>query len=110
MREFNTKKLICIYDKTKVRNDAIFESGLVISLSNTTLKEYQKTFLEFLDSLKKVALKTVCCGPLNFDLDMPLVYQLWDMVKEVIDGTNTYMKIFLKIFSIDKGNGFSFHH
>ena len=31
LREFNTKKLICIYDKTKVRNDAIFESGLVIS-------------------------------------------------------------------------------
>ena len=54
----------------KNRNDSIFESGLVTSLSKTTLKGYQHTFPEFLDNLKKAARKSGFCGPLNVDLDM----------------------------------------
>ena len=38
---------------------------------------------------------------------MPAVYQLWGMVKEVINSTNTYMKLFLKLFNFEKVNGLS---
>ena len=77
----------------------------VTSWSKTTIKGHQEKFPEIIDSFKTSSLKSGCFGPLNVGLDMPVVYQLWDMVKEVIYSTNIYMKILLKIFCIKKGNG-----
>ena len=79
--EFNMEQIIFIHDKENIQNDDILESGLVTSRSNTTLKEYHQSFPEFLDILKKAASKSDYCSPLNVDLDMSAVDQMWYMVK-----------------------------
>ena len=104
LSEFNIEKFICIHNKTNIRNDDIFESGLAAYRYKTTLKGYQNKFPQFIDSLKKAASTSVCYGPLNVDLDMPAVDKLWDTVREVSDSTNTYTELFLKLFSIKKEN------
>ena len=38
---------------------------------------------------------------------MPSVDQFWVIVKKVVDITNRCIKLFLKLFIIDKGNGLS---
>ena len=38
---------------------------------------------------------------------MVVADQLWEMVKEVIDNSNTYVELFLKFFRIKKINGLS---
>ena len=51
LREFNMEQLIRIVERSNTRLDAIFESNLVTSRSDTTFKGYQQTFPEFLSSL-----------------------------------------------------------
>ena len=48
--KFIKKKIICIHDKTKIRNYSIFENGIVTSLSSTTRKGYQQTIFKSIDS------------------------------------------------------------
>ena len=55
LSEFNMNQPIHIHHKKKNQNDDIFESCFVTSRSKTTLKGYQQTFTEFIDSLKKEA-------------------------------------------------------
>ena len=98
---------ICIHDKRKNWNYAIPESGILVSLYNTTFKGYKQTFPEFLDSLKKAPLKTGCCVSLYVDFYRPEFDQLWYTAKEFIGKTNTYMKLFLKLFRVKNGNIFS---
>ena len=101
------EQLISIHDNKNIKNYAIFEGGLVTFRSKTTLKGYHQMFTEFFDSLKKAAPKLGGCEPLNVNIYMSEVDKLWETVKEFIDSNNTYMKLLLEIFSIEKGNGLS---
>lgn len=105
--DFNLEQLIGIVDKTKIRFDAIYSSGLVTARSNCTLKGYLSTFREYVETLKQAASKQPSSGPVVIDDSKAAVHQLWDEVKGVIEAVNTYMKPFLQLFGIEEGNGLS---
>ena len=81
LSEFSMKELICIYDKTNLCDDAIFEISLMTYCSKSTLKGYQQTFPDFIGSLKKIESESGCCDLLDVDIDMPEVDQVQYMVK-----------------------------
>ena len=82
------EQLIRIVDKSNIRLDAIFESDLVTARSHTSFKGYQHTFPEFLQSLKKGSAGTTG-RPIHVDNDKPVVDELWEEVKGVIEVVNS---------------------
>ena len=92
--------------KTNIRWQALFESRLVISRSNTYFRGYQQTFPEFLSSLQAGS-AGVTAGPVHVDLDAPAINQLWDEVQGVIEAANAWMTSFLTLFGVESGNGLS---
>jgi len=107
LREFNMEQLNRIVMKTNIRWQALFESRLVISRSNTYFRGYQQTFPEFLSSLQAGS-AGVTAGPVHVDLDAPAVTQLWDEVQGVIEAANAcWMTSFLTLFGVEAGNGLS---
>ena len=106
LREFNLAQLIRIVQKCIIKIDAIFESDLVNSRSNTSFKGYQQTFEDFLNNTKSSSAEDAC-GPVHVELDDPAVTQLWDEVKGIIEMTNSWMLPFLKKFGVIDGNGLS---
>ena len=108
LREFNMEQLLRIVEKSKIKLDAIFESGLVTSRSKTYFKGYQQTYPEFIESLVASSNGGISMsGPVNVDLNMPAVDQLWDEVKGVMEVTTAWMKPFLNLFGVTEGNGLS---
>jgi hypothetical protein len=100
------EQLIRIVMKTNIRWQALFESRLVISRSNTYFRGYQQTFPEFLSSLQAGS-AGVTAGPVHVDLDAPAITQLWDEVQGVIEADNAWMTRFLTLFGVEAGNGLS---
>jgi hypothetical protein len=103
--DFTLEQLIGIVDKSKIRSDAIYSSGLVTARGNSTLKGYLSTFREFVENLKSAAAKKPPGGPVNVDVNEKAVDQLWDEVQGVINAVNAWMIPFLGIFGIEEGNG-----
>jgi hypothetical protein len=100
------EQLIRIVDKSNIRLESIFQSGLVTSRSKTTFKGYQQTFPEFILALQAGS-DGVSGGPVEIDLDEPAVDQLWEEVKGVIEVANSWMIPFLGMFGVVEGNGLS---
>ena len=84
LREFNMKQLIRIVQKSIIKLQAIFESGLVMSRSNTVFKEYQQSLLDFIKISQESNKPEETCGPVHFDLEYPAVDQFWDEVHGVM--------------------------
>jgi hypothetical protein len=46
-------------------------------------------------------------GPIDVNVTMPAIDQLWEIVKDVLDMSNEIMLPFLKLFGVVDGNGLS---
>ncbi len=103
--DFNLEQLVRIVDKSKIRSDAIYKSGLLTARSNCTLKGYLSTFREYVDNLKSAAATRPPGGPVDVDENEQAVDQLWDEVQGVINAVNSWIVPFLKIFGVEEGNG-----
>ena len=53
--DFNLEQLVRIVDKSKIRSDAIYTSGLLTARSNCALKGYVSIFCEFVENIKNTA-------------------------------------------------------
>ena len=104
LRKFNMDHFIHIVQKTNIRIDAIFQSGLVTSRSKSTFKGCQNTFSDFLDSM---IAGSKMGGPIDVDRNEIAVHQLWGEVSGIIVAVNSCMLPFLKLFGIVEGNGLS---
>ena len=62
--EFNMEQLIRIFQKKNFHMECIFESGLAVSISNTTFKGYQITLSDFNEILKRGSSTS---GPVSHD-------------------------------------------
>ena len=105
-REFNIDQLIGIVDKSNIKVEALYESNLVTSRTHTNFKGYQATFPEFLAAMKSGSIGATA-GPVEVDLDIAPVNQLWEEVSGVIAVTNAWMTPFLRLFGVEAGNGLS---
>ena len=105
-REFNIDQLIGIVDKSNIKVEALYESNLVTSRTHTNFKGYQATFPEFLAAMKSGSIGATA-GPVDIDLDIAPVNQLWEEVSGVIAVTNAWMTPFLRLFGVEAGNGLS---
>ena len=47
------------------------------------------------------------CGPVNVDLDKPVVGQLWDETSGILQAATEWIILFLKLFEVEEGNGLS---
>ena len=104
LREFNMEQLIRIVQKVEIKVESIFESGLGIARSNTTLKGYQSSIKKYIESLKKGSRFS---GPVNVDPSEPAVKQLFEEVQDIFAISITFMKSFFQLFGIVEGNGLS---
>jgi len=105
-REFLVEQFIRLVDQMVLKMNCIFQSNLAITRSNVG-KGYQKTFPEFVSSLKAAATDTPKSGPVEVDLDEKAVNQLWPLVRRVIREVNALMLPFLKILGVEEGHGLS---
>ena len=78
---------------------AIFYSGLENSRAKY-FKGYQCTFPEFLTSLNSEASDPPPSVPVNYDLKITAMEQLWSEVKIIIGYVNQFMKSFIKLFGV----------
>ena len=102
--DFNVSQLIQIHQKTNIKLDAMFDSGLVMSRSSSSFSGYTNTIDDHVKSLRA---KHNMCGPITVDLKKPAVDQLWDSVSDIITNGNRMMLPFLKLFGVVEGNGLS---
>ena len=107
LREFNIEQLIRIVQKSMIKLDSIFASGLEISRKNACLSGYQATLPDFIKSLAAAQARDEQCGPVDVDPSKEIVHQLWTDVKGVIEQGVTIMMPFLKKFGVIEGNGLS---
>ena len=66
-------QLIWIVQKSIIKLQAIFESGLVTSRINSAFKGYQKSFPKFVESAQASNKSEETCVPVNVDLEDPAV-------------------------------------
>ena len=66
------EQLIRIVDRSNIKLEAMFDSGLVTSRSNTTFKGYQQTFPEFLAAIQ-AGNDGVSGGPVDVRLNDPMI-------------------------------------
>lgn len=102
-REFNVEQCIRIVQKNIIKLNAIYESGLSTSRSNS-LKGYQASIASFIENTRE---GSTSCGPVNVELDEQPVGQIWPEVKSIINFSYDIMKPFLKVFGSEEGNGVS---
>jgi len=107
LREFNTEQVIRIVQKSIIKLDAVFESNLATSRSNTSFKGYQHTMYDYLNSLKAGSGPDMSVGPVHVDTNKSAVSQLWEEVKGVLHYTTAIMTGSLHLFGVVPGNGLS---
>lgn len=107
LREFNIEQLIRIIQKSVIKLDSIFASGLEISRKNAGLSGYQATLSGFIKSLSAAQAREDQCGPVDVDPEKEIVHQLWADVKGVIEQAVAVMTPFLRKFGVAEGNGLS---
>ena len=103
LHEFNLEQLIRIVQKAFIKNEAIFASNFDVLRSNS-MRGYASGLQSVIDNIKK---GSSLSGPIDVDLTMPAVDQLWNSVKGIISFETRVMKPFLKIFGSEVGNGLS---
>ncbi len=100
--EFTYSDFASHVEKKNCCMKTIFEGGL--SPSREQLKEYQETFLDFIQHGMKVKrLTKMLVGPCNIDLQkdsLPVSTQLWLYVRKIIWKANQLMIPFLKLMSV----------
>ncbi len=106
LRELNIEQLICIVNKCKITINAMFESNLVLSTrSMTGFKGYRQALPNFLESMKAESGYDKFSGLIDINVTMPVIDQLWETVKDVLDMSNQILLPFLKLFGVVDGNG-----
>ena len=107
LQEFNMELLIWIVQKSIIKLQGIFESGLGTLRSNSAFKEYQLSLPYFVKSAQASNNPEETCGPVPVDLEEPDVYQVWDEVHGDMKATTELMFPFLGLFGIEEGNSIS---
>ena len=100
-------KLIQIFQKSIIKLQAIFDSGLVTSRSNSAFKGYQKSFPDFIESAQASNKSKETFVPAHVDLKDTSDDQLWDEFHGVMKAKMEWMVTFLELFGVEEGNGLS---
>jgi len=103
-QNFDCSQLEGIQNKANIRNNAIFESNLVTSRSICTNSGYRSSYPEFVAAMKSGSSRS---GPIDVDLNLPAVTQLFGSVQKVMNQVNSLMVPFLARFGVDESNGMS---
>ena len=105
LQEFNMELLIWIVQKSIIKLQGIFESGLGTLRSNSAFKEYQLSLPYFVKSAQASNKSEETCGPVHVDPEEPAVDQLWDEFHGVMKTTAEWMVPFIELFGVEEGNG-----
>ena len=87
------KQLIQIVQKSIIKFQVIFETGLVTSRSNSAYKGYQKSFPDSIEIAHASKKSEGTFGPVHVDI-------LWDEVHEFMNATIEWMVPFLDLFGV----------
>jgi hypothetical protein len=97
------EQLIWIVQKAIIKNEAMFESNFDALRSNS-MKGYPAGLQKIIENMKKGSSMS---GPIEVDLKKPAVDQLWNTVNGILSFGTIIMKLFLKLFGYEVGNGLS---
>jgi hypothetical protein len=68
------------------------------------MKGYPSGLQSFIDNMKKGSSSS---GPIDVDVTIPAVDQLWNTIRGIVSFGSRIMKPFLKLFGSEVGNGLS---
>ena len=134
LREFKTDELVYLVHKLMLKVNAMFRGNLVPRRSSGAHGHgYLSTFPDWLEHMRagryvfvhspnKFKLETnfllffndsnsvLPAGPVEVELHMPAVNQLWSEFRKIVKTTNDVMLPFLKLFGVEEVRGYVFTH